>query len=185
MRTDRGRSSAKEGLSSLGKRELDLVVVLERAGELVGGHGVVREVLAPHVLGLLALLVLGAELALLAGALLVGEDEGGVVVERRAAEGRGEDADRRQDEAGPDLDEGRRVAFLRWEGGRWVRAVAAGWGLSRRAVLRSGGSRARAEPSDSGACLLSLTKRLRVALERRLSAPPVERSARDSVRTGL
>ena len=72
--------------------------------------------LAARGLGLLAALVLRAapfEVEALALARLVGEHEAGVVVQRRAAEAAGEDADRRQDEPRADLDERRAVLALR------------------------------------------------------------------------
>ena len=76
--------------------------------------------LAARGLGLLAALVLRAapfEVEALALARLVGEHEAGVVVQRRAAEAAGEDADRRQDEPRADLDERRAVLALRWNEG--------------------------------------------------------------------
>ena len=90
--------------------------------------------------------------------------------------GAAEDADRREHEAGADLDEGRRVALL-----RRGTAGSQGGGARGRAAVDD----RRGEPSDSGACFLSITKRLRGPLGRRLSAPPAERPPRDSVRTGL
>ena len=72
--------------------------------------------LAARGLGLLAALVLRAasfEIEALALARLVGKHEAGVVVQRRAAEAAGEDADRRQDEPRADLDERRAVLALR------------------------------------------------------------------------
>ena len=92
-------------------------VVPERVRELVLRQGVRGDVLAPRGLGLLAALVLRAaalEVEALALARLVGEHEAGVVVQRRAAEAAGEDADRRQDEPRADLDERRAVLALRW-----------------------------------------------------------------------
>ena len=73
--------------------------------------------LAARGLGLLAALVLRAaalEVEALALARLVRQHEAGVVVQRRAAEAAGEDADRRQDEPRADLDERRAVLALRW-----------------------------------------------------------------------
>ena len=73
--------------------------------------------LAPRGLSLLAALVLRAaalEVEALALARLVRQHEAGVVVQRRAAEAAGEDADRRQDEPRADLDERRAVLALRW-----------------------------------------------------------------------
>ena len=72
--------------------------------------------LAARGLGLLAALVLRTapfEVEALALARLVGKHEAGVVVQRRAAEAAGEDADRRQDEPRADLDERRAVLALR------------------------------------------------------------------------
>ena len=72
--------------------------------------------LAARGLGLLAALVLRAapfEVEALALARLVRQHEAGVVVQRRAAEAAGEDADRRQDEPRADLDERRAVLALR------------------------------------------------------------------------
>ena len=73
--------------------------LVEGVVEVGDGHGVVLAVLAARLLGLLAGLVLGAHLAFGVGAFLVGEDEGGVVVEGRAAKGSGKDADGGQGEA--------------------------------------------------------------------------------------
>ena len=92
-------------------------VVPERVRELVLRQGVRRDVLAPRGLGLLAALVLRAaalEVEALALAGFVRQHEAGVVVQRRAAEAAGEDADRRQDEPRADLDERRAVLALRW-----------------------------------------------------------------------
>ena len=91
-------------------------VVPERVRELVLRQGVRGDVLAPRGLGLLAALVLRAaalEVEALALARLVRQHEAGVVVQRRAAEAAGEDADRRQDEPRADLDERRAVLALR------------------------------------------------------------------------
>lgn len=91
-------------------------VVPERVRELVLRQGVRGDVLAARGLGLLAALVLRAapfEVEALALARLVRQHEAGVVVQRRAAEAAGEDADRRQDEPRADLDERRAVLALR------------------------------------------------------------------------
>lgn len=112
-----------KGHSSTNREETQLerlkarYVVPERVRELVLRQGVRGDVLAPRGLGLLAALVLRAaalEVEALALARLVGEHEAGVVVQRRAAEAAGEDADRRQDEPRADLDERRAVLALRW-----------------------------------------------------------------------
>jgi hypothetical protein len=109
-------------------RRLYFLPVAEGVGEEIGGRGVVCDVLAALLLRLLAAHVLVAEVALGVCALLVGKNERGVVVERGAAEGAGEEADRREDEARADLDERRRVPFLRG------RETGVGWLKERRAI---------------------------------------------------
>ena len=150
--------------------------------EVGDGHGVVLAVLAARLLGLLAGLVLGAHLAFGVGAFLVGEDEGGVVVEGRAAKGSGKDADGGQDEAGADFDERRRVIFLRWGARRETTAPAA----SRRVLSLSLSKDCECwMPSDSGACFYrsqgASARRSLGALQRRGST----RTGSGLIRTGL